>query len=100
MAVQIEIPSPAVEAFCHRHHIRRLSLFGSVLRSDFNAKSDIDVLVDFEPGARMGLIALAGMEIELGQLLGRRAEIHTVNGLNPSFRDAVLETAEAQYEHA
>ena len=48
----------------------------------------------------MGLISLAGMEIELSQLLGRRVEIHTVKGLNPNFRDAVLETAEAQYEHA
>ena len=100
MATQIEIPSLAVGDFCRRHHIRRLSLFGSVLRSDFSAESDIDVLVDFEPGARMGLIALAGMEIELSQLLGRRVEIHTVRGLHPSFRDAVLEIAEAQYEQA
>lgn len=100
MSAQIDIPSRAVADFCRRHQIRRLSLFGSVLRSDFSSTSDVDVLVDFEPGARMGLISLAGMEIELSQLLGRRVEIHTVKGLNPNFRDAVLETAEAQYEHA
>jgi predicted nucleotidyltransferase len=71
-----------------------------VLRDDFGPDSDIDVLVKFEPGARVGLITLAGMEIELSELLGRKAEMHTVKGLNPHFRDEVLNLAEVQYEQA
>ena len=72
----------------------------ALLRSDFGPESDIDVLVEFEMGARVGLITFAGMEIELGDLLGRRAEMHTVKGLNPYFRDEVLTVAEVQYEQA
>ena len=74
--------------------------FGSVLREDFRPDSDVDVLVEFEPDARVGLITLAGMEIELTDILGRKAEMHTVKGLNPHFRDEVLDSAEAQYEQA
>jgi predicted nucleotidyltransferase len=98
MSVKIHIPKAEIEAFCRRNHIRRLALFGSVLRDDFGPDSDVDVLVEFEPGARVGLITLAGMEIELSPLLGRRAEMHTVKGLNPHFRAEVLRVAEAQYE--
>jgi hypothetical protein len=100
MSVKIEVPKEELVAFCRRHHIRRLAFFGSVLRDDFTLESDVDVLVEFESDARVGLITLAGMEIELSQLLGRKAEMHTVKGLNPYFRDAVLEQAEVQYEHA
>ncbi|MCX6034534.1 MAG: nucleotidyltransferase family protein [Chloroflexi bacterium] len=98
MSVKIDIPKAEIEAFCRRNRIRRLALFGSVLRDDFGPESDVDVLVEFEPGARVGLITLAGMEIELSRLLGRKAEMHTVKGLNPHFRDEVLQVAEAQYE--
>ena len=100
MSVKIEVPTEEIAAFCRRNHIRRLAFFGSVLRDDFTPESDVDVLVEFEPGARVGLITLAGMEIELTRLLGRKAEMHTVKGLNPHFRDAVLEQAEVQYEYA
>ena len=100
MSVKIEVPTEEIAAFCRRNHIRRLAFFGSVLRGDFTPESDVDVLVEFEPGARVGLITLAGMEIELTRLLGRKAEMHTVKGLNPHFRDAVLEQAEVQYEYA
>lgn len=100
MSTRIEWPKDEVAAFCRRNRIRRLSVFGSVLRDDFTADSDVDVLVEFEPEARVGLITLAGMEIELSRLLGRKAEIHTVKGLNPRFRDEVLDVAEVQYEHA
>ncbi len=65
-----------------------------MLREDFSPESDVDVLVEFKPGARVGLIGLAGMEIELGRLLGRRVEMHTVKGLNPHFRKEVMELAE------
>ncbi|MCD6141354.1 nucleotidyltransferase family protein [Candidatus Bipolaricaulota bacterium] len=98
MGAKISVPKDAIAAFCRRHHIRRLAFFGSVLRDDFGPDSDIDVLVEFDPEARVGLIALAGMEIELARLLGRKVEMHTINGLNPYFRDEVLNTAEMQYE--
>lgn len=100
MSVNIEIPKEKIAEFCRRNRIRRLAFFGSVLRDDFRPESDVDVLVEFEPEARVGLITLAGMEIELGQLLGRKAEMHTVKGLNPYFKNDVLGTAEVQYEQA
>ena len=98
--MKIDIPKDQIEAFCRRNHIRRFAFFGSVLRDDFAPESDVDVLVEFDPGARVGLITLAGMEIELTRVLGRKVEMHTVKGLNPHFRDAVLDQAEVQYEHA
>jgi len=100
MNTRIEIPKDEIAGFCRRHSIRRLALFGSVLRDDFSPESDVDVLVEFEPGARVGLIALAGMEIDLGRLLGRRVEMHTLKGLNPHFREEVLGLAEVHYEQA
>lgn len=68
------------------------------MRDDFRPDSDVDVLVEFEPDARVGLITLAGMELELGRLMGRRVEMHTVKGLNPYFRDQVLDMAQVRYE--
>ena len=100
MSVQIDIPKTRIDDFCRRNGIRRLALFGSVLRDDFTADSDVDVLVEFEPATRVGMIALAGMEIELGRLPGRKVEMHTVKGLHPRFRDEVLGLAEVQYEQA
>jgi uncharacterized protein len=100
MSARIEIPREKIAEFCRRNRIRRLSLFGSVLRDDFTPESDVDVLVEFEPDARVGMIRLAGMEIELGRLLGRRAEMHTVKGLDPYFRKEVLSVLEVQYEQA
>ncbi len=100
MTTRIEVPDAALKQWCHRHAIRRMAFFGSVLRDDFTAQSDIDVLVEFEPGSRVGLITLAGMEIDLGRMLGRHVEIHTIKGLNPLFRDDVLGSAEVHYEHA
>jgi predicted nucleotidyltransferase len=100
MNLKIDVPKEGIAAFCRRHLIRRLAFFGSVLRDDFTPESDVDVLVEFEPVARVGLITLAGMEIELSQILGRKVEMHTVKGLNPFFRDAVMKQAQVQYEHA
>ena len=95
---RIEIPYEETEAFCRRHHIRKLSLFGSVLREDFGPDSDIDVLVEFEPEHVPGFIRLAGMELELSKILGRRkVDINTPQCLSPYFRDEVLETADVQY---
>ena len=98
MPSNIDLRQAHIAEFCRRHRIRRLALFGSALRDDFAQTSDLDFLVTFEPGTRVGLITLAGMEIELGRLLGHRVELHTPGGLNPQFRDEVLHTAEVQYE--
>ena len=100
MSLQIDIPKKMVAEFCRRNRITRLSLFGSAIRDDFGPDSDIDVLVEFEQDARVGFITLAGLEIELTEILGRNAELHTVKGLNPRFRDEVLRLAEVQYEQA
>ena len=79
--------------FCRRHRIRRLSLFGSVLREDFRAESDIDVLVEFEPDGVPSFFELVGMKEELVDLLGRNVDLKTPNGLSPYFRDQVLREA-------
>lgn len=96
----IDIPKDTIADFCRKHGIRRLSLFGSILRDDFGPGSDIDVLVEFEPGARRGLFRLSGMEIELSELLGRKVDINTIGLLSRHFRDEVLREAEVQYDAA
>ena len=86
---------------CRRHHIRSLALFGSVLRDDFGPESDVDVLVEFEPGARVGFFKLYDLEQELSQILGgHKVEINTLRSLSKYFRDKVLEEAEVQYVQA
>ncbi|MEX2218314.1 MAG: nucleotidyltransferase family protein [Phycisphaerales bacterium] len=92
----ISIPADQLAAFCGRHHIARLSLFGSVLRSDFAPTSDIDVLVEFLPGRTPGL-AFFRMQEELSSLLGRRVDLHTPASLSRYFRDEVLREARALY---
>ncbi len=83
--------------FCTRYPIRKLAFFGSVLRDDFDAQSDVDVLVEFIPGQSVGLIRLAQMELELSTILGRKADLRTAADLSRYFRDEVLKTAEMQY---
>ena len=95
--VQVEIPKGKIAAFCKRHHICKLSVFGSVLRDDFRADSDVDVLVEFDPAHIPGLIRLAGMEFELGEILGRKVDIRTAQDLSRYFRQEVLNSAEVQY---
>ena len=84
---------------CERYHIRRLALFGSVLSADFDAESGVDVLVEFEPGAVIGLKFISIQE-ELSDLLGRPVDLNTPGFLSPYFRQRVLDTAEAIYERA
>ena len=96
---RIPIPHDAIAAFCRRHHIRRLALFGSVLRDDFGPESDVDVLVEFDPEHIPGL-AFFGMERELSELLGRRVDLNTPGFLSPYFRDAVLASANTLYDAA
>jgi predicted nucleotidyltransferase len=97
---KIEIPSELLTEFCRTHHIRRLSLFGSVLRDDFRPDSDVDVLVEFEPGYPVGLIRLAGIERELSALLGRKVDLNTAGFLSRYFRNQVLSEAEVCYDAA
>jgi predicted nucleotidyltransferase len=86
--------SPEVIAgFCRRHHIRRLSLFGSVLRDDFRPESDVDVLVEFEPSHVPGFFGFFEMEQELSETLGRKVDLNTLNSLSKYFRGRVLAEA-------
>jgi len=94
---EIDVSKERIAEFCRRHRIRKLALFGSVLREDFRPDSDVDVLVEFEPGQEPGLIRLAGMEYELSEILGRKADLRTPEDLSPSFRAAVVAEAEVQY---
>lgn len=96
----ISIPTDVIADFCRRHGIARLALFGSVLREDFGPESDIDVLVEFAPDRVPGLIRLAGMELELSALLGRRADMNTPGCLSKYFVDEVLREAVPIYESA
>ena len=100
MCLPIQIPTDQLAKFCQDHHIKHLSLFRSVLRDDFGPANDVVVLVEFQPGANMGLIALARLEIQLSQIFGFPVENHRIKGLNPLFRDEVLRSAEVQYEPA
>jgi len=97
MNTHITVPQEEIAEFCRRHGIRRLSLFGSVLRDDFGPDSDVDVLVEFNPGATPGLFGLAGMEIELSEMLGRKVDLNTAGFLSKYFRDEVIAEAEVQY---
>jgi uncharacterized protein len=98
MSVAIAVDQRALDDFCRRHSIRRLALFGSVLRQDFRPDSDVDVLVDFEKAHVVGLIRLAGIERELSEMLGRKADLRTPADLSRYFRDEVVRTAEVLYE--
>jgi predicted nucleotidyltransferase len=94
---KLEIPENQIAEFCRRNHIRQLALFGSVLRDDFNPDSDIDVLVEFEPGHVPGL-ALIRMQDELSALLGgHEVDLVTPKFLHPRIRDRVLAEMEIQY---
>ena len=94
---RIDLDQAAVEAFCRKHGLRKLSLFGSVLREDFRPDSDVDVLVEFRQGVRAGYLTMAAMERELSQLLGRRVDLRTPAELSRYFRDDVLQAAEVRY---
>jgi predicted nucleotidyltransferase len=99
MTKQLPIDPDMLARFCVQHHIRRLSLFGSMLTDAVNPASDIDLLVEFEPGKEPGLIGMGQLEAELSSLLGRRVDLRTAQDLSRYFRDEVLRTAEVQYVH-
>ena len=97
---KINIPKEKIADFCKQNQIRRLYLFGSVLRGDFGPGSDIDVLVEFKPGTRVGLIRLSGLEMKLGDIIGRKVDLNTPGFLSKYYRDKILGDAEVQYDAA
>jgi len=97
MSPHIAIDRTQIADFCRRHHIRKLALFGSVLLADFRPDSDVDVLVEFEPDVSTGFIRLAGMELELSEILKRKVDLRTPAELSRYFRQQVLDTAAVQY---
>lgn len=95
---KLVIDKEQVASFCRRHYIVRLAIFGSALREDFGPDSDVDVLVDFEPGHTPGFFGLFDMEEELSSLLaGRKVDLRTPEDLSRFFRDRVVAQAEVQY---
>jgi hypothetical protein len=97
---QIIIPKDRLADLCRRYHILRLSFFGSVLRDDFRPDSDIDILVEFEPDAVVGL-KIVQIERELSQLFGgRTVDVRTPAELSRYFRDDVTRQAQVQYAQA
>ncbi len=98
MNARLKLDQATLARFCTSHHIRRLALFGSVLKGMDRPDSDVDLLVEFEPGQEPGLLSLADMEAELSALLGgRNVDLRTPEDLSHHFRDEVLRTAEVQY---
>lgn len=98
MGARLPIEPDALPALCKRHRIRKLSLFGSQLKGTARPDSDIDLLVEFEPGADITLFDMARIEIELSNLLGgRRVDLRTAEDLSRYFRDEVVRSAEPQY---
>jgi len=93
----IDFSESALADFCRRHRVARLSLFGSVLTDDFRPDSDVDVLVEFEPGAKPTLFYLGGMLMELQGLLGREVDLRTPGDLSPYFRQDVLKGSKLLY---
>jgi predicted nucleotidyltransferase len=97
MVLAIEIPEHKIKEFCRRNGIRRLSIFGSVLRDDFNSESDVDILVEFDDDATPGFFRLMRMQDELTEILGRTADLRTPKDLSRYFRDDVINNAVIQY---
>ena len=99
MKSKINIPEEKIAAFCSRNRIRKLAFFGSVLRDDFSAESDVDVLVEFEPDAHVGL-QFFKMEQELSEILGHKVDLNTTGFLSKYFRKKVVAEAEVLYDAA
>ncbi len=90
----ISIPDREIAELCRRYHVRSLALFGSALRADFRANSDVDLLVEFDPDAHVGLLLLSRLQRELAELFGRPVDLVPRDGLKPAIREAVLATAQ------
>jgi predicted nucleotidyltransferase len=93
----LPISQEALADFCRKHEIEELSLFGSALRDDFGPHSDVDLLVRFQQSARPTLLTIAGMELELAGLIGRKVDLRTPNELSPEYRAAIIRGARLLY---
>jgi hypothetical protein len=96
-SARIPVHSRQISGICRRYHVRRLALFGSVLRDDFRPDSDVDVLVAFEPEARVGFVTLSRMQRELSELFKRPVDLVPMDGLKPVIRESVLSSAQNVY---
>jgi len=94
---RLGVPRQALAELCQKHRLRRLSLFGSILREDFSRSSDVDVLAEFEPGVRVTFFSLSRVEDDLTDLFGRRADVHIGRSLSPHLRDRVVAEARDLY---
>jgi predicted nucleotidyltransferase len=98
---RLGVDQDSIDTFCRRNGVRRLAVFGSALRDDFTADSDVDLLVEFEPGRSVTLFDMAAMEMELETLVvGRRVDLRTAGDLSARFRDEVVAQAEPVYDVA
>ena len=93
----VHLDRSVLASFCRSHHIRRLALFGSQLKGTAGPDSDVDLLVEFDPAHMPGLLAVAAMELELSDIVGRKVELRTARDLSKHFRDEVVRTAEVRY---
>jgi uncharacterized protein len=100
LAPGVEVDEERLRAFCSGHGISRLKLFGSALHGSLRPDSDIDLLVEFDAGRTPGLLRIAGLELELGELLGRPVELRTIHDLSRYFRDRVASEARTLYDAA
>lgn len=96
--IGIDLPLEAIREYCERQPIKRLPLFGSFLRGDSGPKSDVDLLVEYIPGAPIGLLTMAGQEIKLSEILGKRVDLRTAEDLSRYFRQDVVSSAMLIYE--
>jgi uncharacterized protein len=97
MTYRLPLDPQILAEVCRRHRIRKLSLFGSMLKGTARTDSDIDLLVEFEPGAKPSLLTMAAIEIELTDLFGQKVDLRTAEDLSRYFRDEVVHEAEPQY---
>jgi predicted nucleotidyltransferase len=95
--LSLKLPQQELAAFCRRHDIARLSIFGSALRDDFGPASDVDLLIEFQPHAEPSLLDLGGMQQELCDLLGRQVDLKTPEFMSPFVRERVQREALLQY---
>ena len=95
---RISFTKEQITEFCQKNYIRKFAFFGSILRDDYRPDSDVDILVDLEPGAPIGLFEMADMELQLSDMVGRKVDLRTPQDLSKYFRDKVIEEAEVIYE--
>lgn len=97
MHEEIKLSKDKIADFCKRNKITKLSVFGSSLRDDFRPDSDVDILVEFDSEARVGLMTLTRLENELSEIIGRKVDLNTSGFISKHYREKVLAESEVQY---